>query len=536
MKIICLNPEGINRYEKDANQKMEKEFSSKWRGYSALEMIDIREGTKEIDFILVTEDRVILLELKNWNGVIRYENGSWIHNDDRRPSPVKINQNKNRLLVSALKRKMDPPPFVEHRVVLCGNARLENFKEEELEYVIKLEEFLKIKDEKTYKRLFPKSTPIKITDLGWFDNFFNAKSIVFKPRQFSFNNYRIEGDSTFKHPQDFYREYRAIKKDDKNYQALLRRWDLIQVGNDAATQEERADIVLRENKVLGYIKSLKPEYKDYFLQPLTSATKEEVTADFCELYELPHKQLRLNEFINKYHEKLKFQDRLDLIKILISHFADLHDIDVAHRDISEHSLWLERSAKITISGFITAYFREVKTISGLRNFIKAGLTKIPEDTLGDAASDPFKRDVFLLAIASYLIAYGKYPTQDEELYVWKGVPDDPFNNKLNAWFEKGMDWNAKERFVNAREMLDCLNKAIVNEYEDIDLNYFEGLKVEKAHYKLYPVHEEIKESSKCDIYTSTKDNKEVVVKVWLGVKPIANNTATNYYLYSFFEK
>jgi serine/threonine protein kinase len=536
MKIICLNPDGINRYEKEANARMEKEFSSKWRGYSALELIDIREGTKEIDFILVTEDRVLLLELKSWNGVIRYESGTWVHNNENRSSPVKINANKVRILVSAFKRQIDQPPFVEHRVILCGNARLENFREDEAGYVIKLDDFLKIKDEKIYKKLFPKPTSTKINDLGWYDKFFNAKGTVFKPRQFSYHNYKIEGESTFKHPKEFYKEYRAVKKDDKNYQALLRRWDLTQIEQDASTQDERADIVLRENKVLGYIKSQKSEYKEYYLQPLTSATKEEVTVDFCELYELPQKQLRLNEFINKYHQKLQLQDRLDLIKILISRFADLHDIEVAHRDIGEHSLWMERPAKITISGFITAYFREVKTISGLRDVIKAGLTKTPEDTLGDGTSDPFRRDVFLLSISAYLIAYGTYPSQDDELYVWEKVKDDIFGNKLNSWFEKGMDWNAQHRFRNAREMLDFLNKITLTDYDEIDLKYFEDIKVEKSHYKIYSVIEDIKETSKYDIYLSSKDEQQVVVKVWHGIRPSINTPSINYYLYCFFER
>ena len=34
-------------------------------------------------------------------------------------------------------------------------------------------------------------------------------------------------------------------------------------------------------------------------------------------------------------------ERIALVKILISHFADLHDIEVAHRDIGDHSVWLE---------------------------------------------------------------------------------------------------------------------------------------------------------------------------------------------------
>ena len=531
MKIICLNSEGINKYEKDANIRMEKEFSSKWRGYSALELIDIREGTKEIDFVLVTEDRIVLLELKNWNGLIKFEDNKWYHNGEARPSPVKINANKNRLLLTAINKKI-VSPWIEHRVILCGNAKLENFPKDELDYVIKLEDFLKIKDDSQYRKIFTKPSYTKLPEIGWFDNFFNVKSNVFKPRQFSYQNYRIEGDSTFKHPQDYYKEYRAVKKDDKNYQALLRRWDLTEFGQDAITQEERADIVLRENKVLGYIKSQNNEYKDYYLQPLSNATKEEVSADFCELYELPHKQLRLNEFINKYQDKLPKQDRIDLIKILLSHFADLHDIEVAHRDISEHCLWLERPAKITISGFISAYFREVKTIVGtLRDVIKAGSTKLPEDTYDDD-SDPFRRDVFLLAVAAYLIAYGHYPQQNDDLYSWQFVDDDIFDGKFNSWFEKSMDWTAQDRFKNAREMLDVFNRIKINDSQEVDFKSFEAFRTDDIPTIIYPCSDNIKQGQ-CHIYHSKNTQNDVIVKIWYGLVPVNNNANINFSLFRF---
>ncbi|CAK0767643.1 hypothetical protein CCP3SC5AM1_510009 [Gammaproteobacteria bacterium] len=54
MKIICVSPEGINQYEKDANARMEKEFSSKWRGYSAFLLKDSKQGNREIDLVIVT--------------------------------------------------------------------------------------------------------------------------------------------------------------------------------------------------------------------------------------------------------------------------------------------------------------------------------------------------------------------------------------------------------------------------------------------------------------------------------------------------
>lgn len=538
MKITCLNPEGINKYEKDANARMAKEFSSTWRGYSALELIDRKQGNREIDLVLVTHDRVVLLELKNWNGEIESKGDNWFLNGNNMGrSPIKTTELKKKILYSHINKELgDKTPLIDYKVILCGNANLKGLSSDENGFVVKLDDFLKIKNDSDYKKIFqiPSYTSGKTLGLEFFERFFNVKD-KFKQREFSYQNYKIDGGFTFKHPQDYYKEYRAVKKDDKNYQALLRRWDLTQLGQDAVTQEERADIVLRESKILGYIKSQKDEYKDYYLQPLSSATKEQVTADFCELYDLPHKQLRLNEFIAKYQDKLTKQDRIDFVKILLSHFADLHDIEVAHRDISQHCLWLERPAKITISGFITAYFREVKTIATLRDVIKAGLTKLPEDTLNDD-SNPFRRDVFLLGVTSYFIVYNKYPQQDDELYIWQAVDSDSFEGKLNHWFETCLNWTAQERFKNAREMLDAFNQVKFNGNQDIELSYFETVRIDKPHYKLYKVEEDIKETSQYDIYLSNKDEKTVIVKIWHSLTPQKNNESVNYSLYCFIEK
>jgi hypothetical protein len=204
----------------------------------------------------------------------------------------------------------------------------------------------------------------------------------------------------------------------------------------------------------------------------------------------------------------------------------LHDIEVAHRDISQHCLWLERPAKITISGFITAYFRDVKTIATLRDVIKAGSTKLPEDALNDN-SDPFRRDVFLLGVASYFIAYNKYPQQDDELYIWQAVDNDIFEGKLNHWFETCLNWTAQERFKNAREMLDAFNQVKFN-CNQVDLKNFEQFRTYNIPIVVYPCSENIKQG-KCHIYHSTN----LIVKVWYWKEPKNNQDDINYPLFNF---
>ena len=71
-----------------------------------------------------------------------------------------------------------------------------------------------------------------------------------------------------------------------------------------------------------------------------------------------------------------------MLKVLLFHFGGLHDIGVAHRDIGDHSVWLEAPTKVSISSFVMAYFPEALTIGELRETLRASNVTLPEDVKG----------------------------------------------------------------------------------------------------------------------------------------------------------
>ena len=191
----------------------------------------------------------------------------------------------------------------------------------------------------------------------------------------------------------------------------------------ADTLDERARIALREHQVLGYVHEQDEDLDTVLLQPLSHPTRDDVDADFCELYKLPSRQSRLSEFVNRFRDELNPSERLALVKILLAHFADLHDIRVAHRDIGDHSVWLERPSKVSISGLITAYYPEATTVGGIREAVRAGKMAIPEDTPGvghGAQSDGFRRDVYLLGVVCYYLLYLQWPPKETgvDVHFW----------------------------------------------------------------------------------------------------------------------
>lgn len=336
-----------------------------------------------------------------------------------------------------------------------------------------------------------------------------------------------------------YKEYKSVKKDDQRHEALLRRWDFSALSGIADTIDERARIALREHKVLGFIHEQNEQLDSVVLQPLSHPTRDDIDADFCELYRLPSRQLRLNEFIQRFGEDLEFCERVNFVKVLLSHAADLHDLGVAHRDISDHTFWLERPSKISISGFLTAYFPELGTVGSLRDQLRASKTILPEDSeIGQGeASDPFRRDVYLLAVVIHHILFLQAPKQEDSLFVWNSPTDFEVDPQLSTWFETALDLIPAGRFSDARTMLNSFNTLSLGypEKTGIDLRRFEPYRSELIPMVIYPIEENIKQGIS-HLYKSTFSGESVSVKVWYGRKPDIKRPEEALQLQNFLDK
>lgn len=549
MKIDYISADGIHQSEKAALEAMkthfnQSAFSQKWHGFAGFMMIDKYVKDREIDLVLLTHDRLVMVELKNWSGTITRMQDHWLQNgNDRGRSAVKVMADKCKVLSSKIKQHLPGHArnvWDEYRVVFCGTADWKQLPDDERRYILSLSDFLKISTQGGYQKQFGGSkSPNPCDYLSEFTRFFRGPE--FKPTVFSYNNFQIDGSIVFSHPDGLYGEYRAIKKDDVRHRALLRRWDFSKLAGVADTTDERAAICLRENKALGYVHSQNEDLDSVLLQPLSYPTRDDVTSDFCELYKFPSKQSRLSEFVNRYREELALQDRIGLVKVLISHFADLHDIGVAHRDIGDHSIWLERPSKIAISGLIAAHFPEVGTVGGLRDALRAGSISLPEDTagLGDgAASSPFRRDVFLLGVVAHYLLFLQFPATSElGVYDWKPIQADPFGGVFNPWLARATDLSPMERFGNAREMLNALNaiKSPSDVRSGLDFHAFEPFRTDILPTRIYPIEESIKEE-RCHLYKSTANGGPVGVKIWYGLRPDPKKMEESLEILAFLEK
>ncbi|MDO9139605.1 MAG: NERD domain-containing protein kinase family protein, partial [Methylobacter sp.] len=480
MQIHHLNQEGLHRSEKDAINALAKALPDSWYGFASLEMFDRREGSFETDLIILTHDRIIVAELKCWGGNIFSRNGKWIidwgNSQEERKHPIKQVSRAAKILSAKIQKKLDRKvfiPWVDHCVILCGTADKANLPDDEKGFVYTVDEFSQLGSPSKYQAVFtapynrynPKSnTERPNQNLKIWKNFFTGNSVDFKPKTFSVNNYAQSGKALYSHGQ-IYSEYLAQRIDDSNYKSLMRRWDFSapELVEQAQTQEERKLIGFRESKVLGYLANQDESLQQVHLELLYTPSPNDITTDFVELYKWPGTRLRLDDFIAQKSKKLSSQGRIEIIKVFVSQLARLHEVDVAHRDIGKHSVWLSLPSKVTFSNFLTASYPDPnqQTVISVRNILKSGGIEIPEDLYEDKDGTAFTRDVYLAGAVAHYIAYECWPEKlDDGTYGWVSKGDTFADGLLDEWFEHCLNLEAKNRFSNMSYALDELNKLL----------------------------------------------------------------------------
>lgn len=552
MEIQCLDPLGINGYERDANEILSANLPASWKGYSSLEMRGRQSKEFEGDLIIITHDRIINVELKKWSGKLFSKDGKWIvqfpdGREEHRSHGIRQARRSAQILATKLKEKLGDRfvPWVDHCVVLCGSASKSDLPADEQGYVFTLEEFSKIGDEKVYKKCFEdKSWMIKRKEdtpnknIKQWDRIFSNNSADFKAKNFSINNYVLQGAHLFQHRQGLYSEYRSQRSDNHNYKAIMRRWDFTSpcIVEHARTPEQRSLIAHRESDVLGYIASQDEDLEGSYLR--LEHLPSELSSDFVELYEWPNKKERLDTFIRKNGAKLTEENRLNLIQALVSRLASLHDIDVAHRDLGDHSIWVSLPSKVVLSNFLTATYPDPnnKTVSNIRKILQHNQISTPEELYEDTDGTHFTRDVYLATAACHYIAFGKQPKKEDGIYLWEPILDNSISARLEKWFERGLELEAAERFKDLRESLTELNKLInIGESGGEDkLGTLSKYHTTKNIFVDYGSTLRINSEGTFNFFKSV--DERFGLKAWFGVGDTLHDGGANGQLLSFFNK
>lgn len=572
MKYQIVGGAGLHRSETKMVEMMVKQLPDSWFGYAGLVITD-SQGSMEIDTLIITADRLLLVELKEWNGSISYDGGKWFQNGKPRgKSPYQIKrdhaQRLRSLLKEELERKLGYFLHVEAHVVLCGNASPENLPASERRYVHTRDEFLTIGNPKNYEGL------VQATNFGYlFDRgtprpnsaeilpiikaFFEGPKVKALPLEEC--GYIANEKPFFSHPNNVYQEFRAAHKDDSRYRGLLRRWDFDALGIANAQHSLWAEIALRENRVGRQVRNGSATMQDYMLRSVSELPEENVTDDARELYELRRSFSRLDEVLDSEAESWSKSQRIDRVRALLAPFSELHSLGVGHRDIDPHNLWYaEDQRSIVVTGFGGASLEGRDSLEELRTTLQSAPYILPEDAFEEIA-EPYRIDVFMLAVVAYRICFsGESLSLVDQVPEWQPPTFEPFDGALNDWFEQALNFEPKKRFPRADIMLNEFNAATKDQiqghdeanqiYQELKKSEFfrEGMSIfgvimefqpppEMLTAEVYPALAAIATTGSIS-YRINRDEQSLLVKLWHGVSLEPKQPGVNRRIHAFKQR
>ncbi len=550
MRINYLSPRGVLEVEHAALRELEAKLSREWGAYAAFRLVT--RGSKQpldIDLLLLTNNRILVVELKNWSGDITYSSGQWFHRGAPMPSPVDTTDNKARALKQFIQEKIPSlkVPFIESLVVLCHpKCRLISFPDEQRRFVTTLPEFVRTaSDRARYETRFP-DIPSKwnfrsvnpLPNLQQYNIIFsNSNPSVLKRRTVLHGFEQTEDQADYIHPRNIWSEFLAEHQENRSSKALLRKWNFEELATGGTSTIERQTIGLRELRLNEALRVQAPGLHEDLLEPIGSATADDITTNFVEAYRLPTGIERLSEHLERNSNKSE-QDRRLLAKSILARFSKLHALGIAHRDITKRTLWVLEPSRVILSTFAAARVPQAQTVGVHRIELETGSIELPEDE-GVAAQarsiDPFARDVFLLGVLVYemleshaLERLNNVPVYDDTVTLV--VP------ALAPWYAKAMDLDPKTRYRNASEALDALNDCLsVDAGPDVCAEDFEGYETDASLITL-PIKHTISTNPTKMVYESEQNGERVLVKCWPQLKYDPKYLARNLRLLAFLQQ
>jgi serine/threonine protein kinase len=550
LRIHYLSAQGVLEVEQSSLREIERCLPKAWVGYAAFRLV--ARGSRlplDVDLLVLTPNRVLVVELKNWAGDIEYSSGQWIHKGTPRKSPVDVNDNKARVLKDFIREKNSSlrVPFIESLVVLCHpQCRLVRFPDEQRRFVLTLADFCRISsDPGRYKSHFP-DTPTgqqyrsydPLPDRQQYDSLFSPTSPGVLQRRTVLHGFEQASSSAdYQHPMEIWSEFRAEHLENRSSKALLRKWNFQELAGGGTTAIERQTIGLRELRLNEMLRSQAPELHADLLEPVGSAAADDVTTNFVEVYRLLPGIERLAEHLARQRD-MPFEERRSLAKSILARFAKLHTLGIAHRDITKKTLWVVEPSRIILSTFAAARIPEALTVGVHRFELETGSIDLPEDEVSEGVlrtSDPFARDVFLLGVLVYEMLEGRELERVNRVPLYDGK-QQLVVDALSPWYEKAMDWEPSTRYRTAVEALDALNDCFaVDAGPEVSGGDFDAYRTEASPFT-FPEKQRLSSSAGKIVYVSEADGVKRLVKCWPNIRYDSKYSSRNLRLLGFLQR
>lgn len=535
MKIINKG-RGVHERELVGIEKLRSLLPEDWVAFTNLELATAGGRGREIDVILIIEDRILAVDLKDWRGPIRSEDGFWKQGSNvSERSPVeKILRNKRDLsirlqqfLQEDAKRKGQHPqsvdvPTVHAFVVLTSCKDRSQIASTEQECVSSIDPFIKMLRNKQLRieklgGVPPVFHTPGLTSAGWMSllgRFFNVDTGIFRVSSRFYGSYQAVTDQhCYQHPSKVFTEYDVEDPAARSATGLLRRWDFTKAEVHFQSENGRKEIAGRERSVIAWLNDRNSGFETAVLQPRVDDA--EVSVGYWEVFDRRRKLRRLLDDTPTGFRRLSPELKAELTRQILAQARMLHDIGAAHLDLGMHSIWTEPPSTVKLSHLMAASFPDLQTL-GDRRYQFLSSARVPEQLLG-VASAPQRRDVYQLGSIIHHLYFGVPP--GGEPGEWSpSVDATNAMSQLHPWFARALDLDPKGRFIDAGDMLAEFNKALSTDRSAAEvisgLDRFRTIPSQRHLFKEYPEVRELQEDARVTVWESVKDDTRLVVKLW----------------------
>lgn len=523
--------QGVHAREVTGVDKLKSLLPVDWYAFTNLDVVLSPGETREIDVVIIADDRIFVVDLKDWHGRIESDRGDWVQNGKRRvASPVaKIGKNardvsillKGDLNRHAKGHKLIPPRVLGVVVVTTG-ADLTGIASTEASLVYRIDDFVKILATPTLRdAAFNKANAVfahePLTSPKWkhrLSKFFNAPTGPVRPGQRNYGGFIAESDApTFEHTAGVFREFNAAEARPPHGTGTVRLWDFTKADTRFQTQEGRLEIAGRERSVAQFLSERSEACERLLLQP--RAEDHERGVSYWEVFERRRRLQRLGDFALSA-KSLSADEKVELARQVVAAAGELHRVDTAHLDLGAHSVWLESPSTVKLSHLMAARIPEVKSLGDARyQFLSSA--DLPE---GKSPSDAKLRDVFLIGVCVHQMVFSALPEGSDPDTVWsERIDAESKFVALHAWFRRALSRDPARRYGTAIEALVAFNTATASRptrqevLEGLE-NFGRVFQSQKQFARAYPEQKSLLESLKLDVWESDHEENSTIVKMW----------------------
>lgn len=355
----------------------------------------------EIDAVVVTDQCVLLLEIKDWHGRLTQQGDLWFVGKANRgrSAVIQVAEKARKLktvLLAELRGALSVKLWVEGRVVLTGRADKSNISVNESQFIWSLEDARALSEPSRRSSLLSNGTLtfFKLYQLETeFDHVFgNAK--LFQPLEADWGGYQVVERDIFVHPRGIWQDHRGDRRDESRLKAMVRTWSFDKLPPGLNSLTTRRTVAHRETRAFAYLQDMQSSLLlgQRVMREISSPHEEVLTQHF-EVRHIEQGWTTLDRYLEKARDDLSLQDKFVISSALLNLVSDLHSVSVTHRDLGPRALWLGSPSTLTLTGLMSCQLPDQETVADWLDDLRGYAPELPEDAEPRRQSTGRQRDV-----------------------------------------------------------------------------------------------------------------------------------------------